>query len=488
MSYPPHYTACPNPFIDDWLPPSEHVQRNIPGPFAADTEAGKSSLIYKAHSFYTKVPHETIMRLILHYTEPGDLVLDGFCGTGMTGVAAQLCGSPDVTLRRSIEAELGSVHWGARKVVLQDISPSTTSIAAGLNLPVNVEAFDEASSDLLKRFHASWGWMYETTVHNNGETFEAQIDYTVWSQVYTCPNCGSEIVFYHAAFDPQSKAILDSFDCPKCGAALTRKRLKERTYRVRTLAGDIVERLEFRPVLLQWRRGRQSGQKVLDAGDLHTLRRIAQLHAVARFPSDPLPYLHRVNKWALPEKGFTREHHFWSDRALVALSALWDMARHGPYDRDTRRSLLFWIDQSLWGFAWMNRFVPTHYSHVNQYLGGVYYIPALHAEPSPRYNLEGSQPSRGKRQSLIKTWRLLNGIAAEVRISTASATKIDLPDSSVDYIFLDPPFGENFYYSDLNYLVESWHGVRTSTKEEAIIDKNVTRPKTLVYTSHGSVL
>ena len=28
------------------------------------------------------------MRYILHYTQPGDIVFDGFCGTGMTGVAA----------------------------------------------------------------------------------------------------------------------------------------------------------------------------------------------------------------------------------------------------------------------------------------------------------------------------------------------------------------------------------------------------------------
>ena len=34
------------------------------------------------------------MRYILHYTEPGDLVFDGFCGTGMTGIAAQLCDDP----------------------------------------------------------------------------------------------------------------------------------------------------------------------------------------------------------------------------------------------------------------------------------------------------------------------------------------------------------------------------------------------------------
>ena len=27
----------------------------------------------------------------LHYTEPGEIIFDGFAGTGMAGVAAQLC-------------------------------------------------------------------------------------------------------------------------------------------------------------------------------------------------------------------------------------------------------------------------------------------------------------------------------------------------------------------------------------------------------------
>jgi hypothetical protein len=45
-----------------------------------------------------------------------------------------------------------------------------------------------------------------------------------------------------------------------------------------------------------------------------------------------------------------------------------------------------------------------------------------------------------------------------------------MPDKSIDYIFTDPPFGENIYYADLNYLVESWHRVWTSAEPEAIID------------------
>ena len=60
-------------------------------PFAADVSEGKNDPIYNAHSYHTKVPHKAIMRYILHYTEPGDIVFDGFCGTGMTGVAGALC-------------------------------------------------------------------------------------------------------------------------------------------------------------------------------------------------------------------------------------------------------------------------------------------------------------------------------------------------------------------------------------------------------------
>lgn len=43
--------------------------------------------------------------------------------------------------------------------------------------------------------------------------------------------------------------------------------------------------------------------------------------------------------------------------------------------------------------------------------------------------------------------------------------------SSVDYVFTDPPFGENIYYADLNFLVESWHRVLTDAQPEAIIDR-----------------
>ena len=108
LSDPPYYTACPNPFIADFiafygkpydLATSDYKRE----PFVADVSEGKGDAIYNAHGYHTKVPHKAIMHYLMHYTDPGDVILDGFCGTGMTGVAAELCGNADEvgTLDRS---------------------------------------------------------------------------------------------------------------------------------------------------------------------------------------------------------------------------------------------------------------------------------------------------------------------------------------------------------------------------------------------------
>ena len=78
MSDPPYYTACPNPFLEDFVrhygkpyDPSVKYSRE---PQTIDVSVGKTDPIYKAHSYHTKVPHLAIVPSILHYTDPGDIV------------------------------------------------------------------------------------------------------------------------------------------------------------------------------------------------------------------------------------------------------------------------------------------------------------------------------------------------------------------------------------------------------------------------------
>jgi hypothetical protein len=170
LSDPPYYTACPNPFIEDFI---EHYgapyDPDVPyskEPYVADVSEGKNDPIYNAHSYHTKVPHKAIMRYILHYTQPGDLVFDGFCGTGMTGVAAQLCGDRSVvaSLGYRVEADGqilapeqtdGESIWqpisrlGARRALLLDLSPAATLISYNYNTPTDLAVFDMEARKIL---------------------------------------------------------------------------------------------------------------------------------------------------------------------------------------------------------------------------------------------------------------------------------------------------------------------------------------------------
>jgi len=147
LSDPPYYIACPNPFIEDFIrcygkpyDPDVPYSRE---PFAVDVSEGKTDPIYRAHSYHTKVPHLAIVPSILHYTNPGDVIVDGFCGSGMTGVAAQWCGSAPESYRRELEAAwqkqgLAAPVWGTRHVILNDLAPAATFIAANYTLPFDV--------------------------------------------------------------------------------------------------------------------------------------------------------------------------------------------------------------------------------------------------------------------------------------------------------------------------------------------------------------
>ena len=162
LSDPPYYTACQNPFIEDFVrhygKPYDSSVAYGKKPFAADVSEGRSGLFYDAHSYHTKVPHKAIMRYILYYTNPGDLVVDNFCGTGMTGVAAQLCGDKNTVEELGyrvdqdgtiyeLHPEEGKGVWkkfsklGERRAVLNDLSPAATFIATNYNTKINVADF-----------------------------------------------------------------------------------------------------------------------------------------------------------------------------------------------------------------------------------------------------------------------------------------------------------------------------------------------------------
>jgi hypothetical protein len=506
LSDPPYYTACPNPFIADFMKHfGASYESSLPygkEPFATDVSEGKNDPIYNAHSYHTKVPHKAIMRYILHYTNPGDVVFDGFCGTGMTGVAAQLCGDRSVveSLGYRVESD-GSIlekeddgtqtSWrpvsrlGARRALLNDLSPAATLIAYNYNTPVDLDRFDREAKKIVAEVDSECGWMYQT-LHQPNEAQIAsavrdiekhsipdlktsgsvgRIAYTVWSDVFSCPECTQELVFWDVAVDQVANEVREEFPCPHCNADLT-KRALERVWAttVDTAVGDTVKQSRLVPVSINYRIGRKSFNKKPDAADLALVERIERTEIPHWFPTDRLPV---GDKMGEPIRvGITRAHHFHTRRDLAVISAF--LARA---ERESSVRLLKLCITSLLVYA--SKASRWRLENKSGPLSGTWYISST-VMPLDAMTI---LPNRIKRLAQAKA-SLPTFRPGDVMVSCMSTTQLtDVPSESLDYVFLDPPFGANLMYSELNFLWEAWLRVKTSIASEAI--ENKTQKKTL---------
>jgi hypothetical protein len=470
LSDPPYFTACPNPFLEEFVraygKPYNAAEKYEREPLAVDVSEGKSDPLYKAHGYHTKVPHLAIVPSILHYTQPGDLVLDGFGGSGMTAVAAQWCGSASLTYRQDVEAEWkrqgrAKPMWGSRRAVVNDLSPAASFIAANYNLPLDIKSFEQRSQQLLLEIESELGWMYETK-HKGGRSV-AKLDYMVWSEVFSCPQCSREIVYFERAVD--DGRVEATLTCGSCGVALS-KRSMDRVFetRVDPATGRPWRRIKLVPVRKGYTHNGKSYDEHVDQFDLDLLDRIARLPFPPTVPTNAIPLDQMYHGSRLGPKGVTHVHHLFLDRSAHVLAAAWQRA-NALTDHRTRNMVLFALEQSLLGMSILNRHHVIGRANVNQQLNGVYYIPSVHEETAFRRNIEG------KLQRLVKAFASTRFTANSAMVSLGDCAQMLLPDHSVDYIFTDPPFGANIPYADLNIVVESWHGIVTDAAHEATVDE-----------------
>ncbi|WP_304526525.1 DNA methyltransferase [Halomonas sp. I5-271120] len=498
ISDPPYYTACTNPFLEDYIKFfGNKYGASIPyakEPFATDVSEGKNDPVYLAHSYHTKVPHKAVMRYLLHYTEPGDVVLDGFCGTGMTGVAAQLCGNrseveslgykvDEEGVVSSLYENNGEGIWqpfsklGARHAILNDLSPAATFIAQSYNLPIDAFKFRSEARQALDLVERQAGWMFDTLHKPTNEDIDeaisflrlegkpkipehipfGRINYTVWSDIFLCPECVGEIVFWDEAVDKETGKVVEPFDCPHCGISTTKKSL-DRAWETKfdNLLGEHVSQAKQKPVYISYKVGKAKFGKVPDEYDLALLDKIDKMKPNIWLPVFRMPEGDEARR--NDDAGITHTHQFYTRRNLISLG----LFRSGYKDvfKAINLTSTALVASKLYRFRSQN----GSFGAGGGPMSGTLYIPSLIKEiPVTKLLSEHI-----KKHFRLKASRPMTVGAIT---NTGSATKISLPEESVDYIFVDPPFGSNIQYSDLNFLWESWVSVSTSTQAEAIENK-----------------
>jgi DNA modification methylase len=453
LSDPPYYTACPNPFIDDFVkqygkpydPATDVYSRE---PFAADVSEGKNDSLYALHSYHTKVPYKAIMKYILHYTEPGDVIFDGFGGTGMTGIAAQCCADTNLVEKS------GQNKPGARIPIIAELSTIASFIAGTLNSAIMDEGKIRAFEKIITNLEEQLGWVYETKRPDNGNP--EVINYIVWSEVFLCGNCGAELNYYKDSIGKTGASLGSDLQCPKCKVKSPKRSLERSFISVYDHAANrVIKQVKFIPTLIDYGKGKKRGKKVPDDFDLNLIEKTNSYKMDNWFPLDEIPQIERYYKDGLHIINITQTHQFYTKRNLMCAAQLWSSIINNTH----RLVFTSFCDRHI---VKRNRWLSTGPTRP---LNNTLYFPPLFAE------VNVFEIAKRKIKDLR---RALSQVQNRTRVSistTQSSTNINqISDCTVDYIFTDPPFGWNITYSELNFIWESWLKVKTNNAEEAIVN------------------
>ena len=408
------------------VPPSPKSRRRRPLESEASIppliNVSKASTAYRAHSYHTKVPPSAIIPFIEAFTDPGDLVSDPFCGSGMTGVAALDSG---------------------RDALLSDLSPAAVHIAKNYTTPCDLIQFSEAILNVERMVKPTMDWLY-TPIGSEAK----YIEYTVWSDIYTCGGCGNNIVYWDAFHGGLGKTLV----CPQCtflfdkAKAMWSGEVPVQTY-VKASKGRIEPHHPTTP------------ERAL-------IDEVTSTSIPYWVPSLTFGRDREMWRSAHSAMGIADAADFYSKRNLHALAAL----RHAIVEvaeGRVREALLFaftaCVNRASKRYQW-NAKRPTNV------MTGTLYVSSL------RYEWNVLSLFKRKVADVLRFYSTRTGITSRAQVFQSSATDLHcIPDQSVDLVFMDPPFGSNIFYADSSLLWDAWLGAQTDQTNEIVVNQR--RPR-----------
>ncbi|HQI68559.1 MAG TPA: DNA methyltransferase [Methanothrix sp.] len=449
----------PNPrlreFVEENMRPYDPAtdRYDVP-PFNEPITTTKATAIYNMHTYWSKKPHDAIRQYIRHYTRPGDIVLDPFCGSGGTALAALMEG---------------------RKAIAIDRSPAATFITKNYCTPVDVDELQRAFEELKARVKPEIDWLYETRCDRCGG--KAATAYTVYSQRFRCPRCLEVVALFDCpevdgrTAKGKPKKIRVCPHCQRMGHQEEIKTSAEHFGAVPVLVSYICES-GCKPARSERRHDDPDPKKreYFELYDLGKIREIEGKEIPHWYPDvdlkSSIPYRMLFKKDFRPEDAerlvdFFTKRNLW---ALAAIKSNLDLDQ----ESEIKYILQFILSATLLNVSKLIQEVKSRRS------SNSYYLPQIGKE------IHVFESFTGKARLIKTIGNSFMQSQIPILVSTQSSCDISLiASNSVDYIFTDPPYAGNVQYGELNFVWEAWLGLDTQWHDEEIIVNEI-RGKTLV--------
>ena len=322
-------------------------------------------------------------------------------------------------------------------------------------------SFKKKAKELIENSRKKFNWMFTTKDSERDKEF--QVEYYVWSEISYCEHCGSDLNFSKIAFSDDLKQIKDKTYCPTCGSLIIKRKIKPQ---YESVYDNILDKTVLSPkremVLICYKKDGKKYFKRPSEFDINILSKISQLQKPS-IPYAKMPDIQMMRVGRMKASKIKYSHQFYYDKIKHIISYLWNESEKIK-DKKIKELIRYWLDSHFVNLSYRNRYRPNVSFPYNP-MTGVFYIPMMSSEANPFVAYEN------KLKRIIKAFATNRNTDNKTLISTGSASELSLINNSIDYIFTDPPFGENIYYSDLNYFIEVWNKVFTNTLSEAIIDK-----------------
>ncbi len=390
---------------------------------------GRGDPVYMAHGYLTKVPVPAIMPFIEAYTNPGDVVVDPFAGSGMTGVAA---------------AALG------RRSRLFDVSVLGRHIGRNYVNLVDSDLFAKHGAEVVRATRDQLADVYGVNCEACGR--KARLVKTIWSFQVSCSGCNAPVSYYRSmeAVGWSKKDMR----CPACGATVTSKDRR---------VGEVAE------------------VDCIDCECSHKQREQTAKTPLLQIDIEEFPYprveiapdRQMYKAQSLGRSGMTTVASYYAPRNLAVLTVLHQQIARIE-DSPIREKLLFAFTSILTRaskrYQW-SPVRPLNAANANYYVASVFYewnVFDLFERKVEAMVRSDDWLRRARSQgSLLDTCEPELDVTYEI----GSAEMIPLADASVDYVFTDPPFGSNLFYADMALFQEAWLDDFTDVSREAVVDR-----------------
>lgn len=397
--------------------------------------------IYKMHKYFARRPQNVFNKLLQNYSKAGDIVLDPFCGGGVTLV------------------EGTSLN---RRVVTSDINPLATFVSVSEISLVDKDEYLREMTQIRNLVASFSKDLFTTRDRDTGD--KRSVRWNEYSYIVTCPHCGQP-----TSLENENKLVVGGsakngrYVCEHCKKDFPAVSCKHTGIKHLSVTYKVTTRATQRTVVPD----KSDAQASQLAEKLYTDKIVGEKWFV---PDISIPTnWDRQQEDCLIRKGFTSFTDFFTHRSLVVMAYfLQEVKNRKKYvSPELYRLLLLTFSATLrytnnmvistgaWQdgrpVAWAKHAYWLSYQFVEvnpiEYIDKRTTAIASALEFQKKKNPGFSEASSFEDFLTSKTKFL---------VVNQDSSKLPLADESVDLVLTDPPYGGNVQYGELSAFWLSW--------------------------------